>query len=182
MQVITLDTAIQPFTPTVLGEGVIAQFRTVAYVDTGWYLAAGGWLLILVVLVVGLIGALKHEGRYPAMRRVRVGILFLAAMSVLFALPVRADEMTLIVSADGPYRTIAAALADAQDGDRIEVRGGVYDAPLTIDKSVEMIGIDSPVIDGGGEVSQTFDTFVEAVSSESIIRQGANSDDDSMGD
>ena len=58
-----LSSAIQPFTPPILGEGLIAQFRTVAYVDSGWYLAASGSLLILVVLVIGLIGALRREGR-----------------------------------------------------------------------------------------------------------------------
>ncbi len=61
---------------------------------------------------------------------------------------------TLIVSPDGPYPSIEAALADAQSGDTIEVHGGTYtytDEPLYIDKSVSVIGIDNPVLDGGGE-------------------------------
>ncbi|RMG78618.1 MAG: hypothetical protein D6712_21095, partial [Chloroflexi bacterium] len=33
---------------------------------------------------------------------------------------------TLIVSPDGPYPSIEAALADAQSGDTIEVHGGTY--------------------------------------------------------
>lgn len=45
-----LSNAIKPFTPTVLGEGVIGQFKTVAYVDIGWLFAAAGSLLILVGL------------------------------------------------------------------------------------------------------------------------------------
>lgn len=46
-----LSSAIQPFTPPILGEGVIGQFKTVAYVDGGWYLALGAALLVLVALL-----------------------------------------------------------------------------------------------------------------------------------
>ncbi|HNB55043.1 MAG TPA: nitrous oxide reductase family maturation protein NosD, partial [Anaerolineales bacterium] len=54
-----------------------------------------------------------------------------------------------IVSPDGPYLTIADALADANDGDVIEVRGGTYPA-LVVEKSVTLIGVDDPIIDGSG--------------------------------
>ena len=47
-----LSSAIHPFTPPVLGEGVVGQFRTVAHVDVGWFLAAGAAVLILVALVI----------------------------------------------------------------------------------------------------------------------------------
>lgn len=53
----------------------------------------------------------------------------------------------LIVSPDGPYITVADALADAQAGDRIEVHPGVYAGPLTVDKPVALVGIDQPVYD-----------------------------------
>jgi len=45
-----LSNAVKPFTPTILGEGVIGQFRTVAYADTGLLLAAAASILILVGL------------------------------------------------------------------------------------------------------------------------------------
>ena len=61
------------------------------------------------------------------------------------------DGITWIVGANGDYPTIQAALADASPGDTIEVHGGVYDAPLVIEKSVSLIGIDNPVIDGRGD-------------------------------
>ena len=57
-----LSSAIHPFVPPVLGEGVIGQFRTVAYVDTGWYLAVGAGLLIIVGLVFRFVEARKAEG------------------------------------------------------------------------------------------------------------------------
>jgi hypothetical protein len=49
-----LSSSIKPFTPPVLGEGVIGQFRTVAYVDTGWYLIAVGSVLITAALLIKL--------------------------------------------------------------------------------------------------------------------------------
>ena len=61
----------------------------------------------------------------------------------------------LVVSPDGPYATIDAALADARDGDTLEVRGGTYRGPLVVSKSVTLQGApvngQQPVIDGGGQ-------------------------------
>ena len=45
-----LSNAIEPFTPTILGEGVIGQFRTVAYADIGLLMASAASILILVGL------------------------------------------------------------------------------------------------------------------------------------
>jgi nitrous oxidase accessory protein len=62
----------------------------------------------------------------------------------------------LIVSPSGPYTTIEAALADARDGDTVEVHGGAQAYPaLAVEKSVTLVGVDGPdgppVIDGGGQ-------------------------------
>ena len=45
-----LSNSIAPFTPTILGEGVIGQFKTVAYADIGLILASAASILILVGL------------------------------------------------------------------------------------------------------------------------------------
>jgi hypothetical protein len=45
-----LSTSIKPFVPPLLGEGVVGQFRTVAAVDRGFYLA----VFAAVLIVVGL--------------------------------------------------------------------------------------------------------------------------------
>ncbi len=45
-----LSNAVKPFTPTILGEGIIGQFRTVAYADVGLLLASGASILILLGL------------------------------------------------------------------------------------------------------------------------------------
>lgn len=49
-----LSSAIHPFTPPILGEGIIGQFKTVAAVDTGWYLAIGAAVLTLAALLIRL--------------------------------------------------------------------------------------------------------------------------------
>ena len=45
-----LSSAIHPFIPPILGEGVIGQFKTIAYVDTGWYIVVAASLLIVIAL------------------------------------------------------------------------------------------------------------------------------------
>lgn len=45
-----LSNAVDPFTPTILGEGVIGQFRTVAYADFGLLMASAASVLILIGL------------------------------------------------------------------------------------------------------------------------------------
>lgn len=59
-------------------------------------------------------------------------------------------EQTLIVSPDGDYATIEEALAVAENGDTIEVHGGTH-TRFRIDKSITLLGIDNPVVDGEGE-------------------------------
>lgn len=63
-----------------------------------------------------------------------------------------ADEgTTWVVSPNGNLTTIQAALDQAQPSDIIEVHGGIYDAPLVIEKTVTLVGLDNPVVDGKGE-------------------------------
>lgn len=56
-----LSSSIQPFTPPILGEGVIGQFRTVAYVDTGWYIIFAGSILITLALLLKLSSRVKKS-------------------------------------------------------------------------------------------------------------------------
>jgi len=59
---------------------------------------------------------------------------------------------TRVVSAQGPYVTLAEALAVAQAGDTIEVHGGVYPGPVVVSvPHLTLTGFDWPVIDGGGD-------------------------------
>jgi len=83
------------------------------------------------------------------LRLLAAGMLIaLAAAQPTLAQPLSPNRLT--VSPTGPYTTIEAALADAADGDAIEVRGGIYPT-LVVEKSVTLEGVDWPVINGGGE-------------------------------
>ncbi|MCB0196473.1 MAG: cytochrome C [Anaerolineae bacterium] len=63
-----LSNSVEPFTPTILGEGLIGQFRTVAYADFGLILATIASILILVGLYMQrraykpLVEAEEREG------------------------------------------------------------------------------------------------------------------------
>ncbi|HKZ83597.1 MAG TPA: nitrous oxide reductase family maturation protein NosD [Anaerolineae bacterium] len=71
----------------------------------------------------------------------------------------------LVVSPDGPYTTIQAALADARDGDTIEVQPGTYAGPLVVDKSLTLEGMGWPIVDGGGQ-----GTVVELTAPDVVFR------------
>ena len=78
------------------------------------------------------------------------GVLALA-LALTCLRPAAAQSDRLVVSPRGPYTSIQAALADARDGQVIEVRAGRYAGPLIVDKSVSLEGVDFPVVDGGGQ-------------------------------
>lgn len=59
-------------------------------------------------------------------------------------------DKTMRVSPDGPYRTITEAINAASPGDTISVGAGTYRERLVIEKTLRLIGVGNPVIDGGG--------------------------------
>jgi len=63
---------------------------------------------------------------------------------------IEAQSNTWIVSSDGDFDTVEEAVSSASNGDSIEVYGGTHSAIL-VDKSIKLIGISNPVIDGDGE-------------------------------
>ncbi|MBI5878215.1 MAG: nitrous oxide reductase family maturation protein NosD [Chloroflexi bacterium] len=97
------------------------------------------------------------------MRRLAAALLLIALL-VAGAQTAHA-QARLVVSAQGPYTAIQAALADARDGDTIEVRGGTYAGPVVVERRVELLGIDWPVIDGGGR-----DTVVKLAADGAMLR------------
>lgn len=56
-----LSSSIGPFTPPIIGVGVIGQFRTIAYVDTGWYLAVSATGLVLIGLTLRWLAYSKKQ-------------------------------------------------------------------------------------------------------------------------
>lgn len=74
----------------------------------------------------------------------------LASFGLGLAGMVLAAGGTLVVGPGG-LPDLATALAAAEDGDRIEVRGGIHEGPFLVEKGIELIGRDQPVLDGRGE-------------------------------
>jgi nitrous oxidase accessory protein len=56
----------------------------------------------------------------------------------------------LVVGQDGSHRSLQDALAASQPGDVIEVRGGVHQGPILVDRPVSLVGVEQPILDGGG--------------------------------
>jgi nitrous oxidase accessory protein len=85
------------------------------------------------------------------MRRVDyVQILLLVALTWLPSV-VLATSRTHLVSPQGPYTSLEAAIRQANDGDTIVVHGGHYAGPLVVSKRLIIRGQDWPVIDGRGQ-------------------------------
>lgn len=92
--------------------------------------------------------------RHSVTRWAAVAVLVVMTFAFLQHQPASAFQpgaADLTVCTDCEISTLETAIAQANDGDRIEVRGGTFPGGLTIDKAVTLIGIDGPVIDGGGK-------------------------------
>lgn len=87
---------------------------------------------------------------------------------ILLLVPVFVFTKDLKVGKNEQYTTIKSALAAAENGDRILVEKGVYkEGTIDITKSVSLIGIDRPVLDG--EFKGEIITFRDA---DKILLQG----------
>lgn len=88
----------------------------------------------------------------PTIQRTLTRVTLLLALLFLAAVvPVDAQTDGQVVTPQGTFTSLSEALAQAKDGDRIEVHGGLHDGPLVIDRPVSLVGYDWPVIDGGGQ-------------------------------
>lgn len=158
-----LSNSVKPFTPPVLGEGMVGNFKTVAAADTGWYMA----LLASIVVLVGLFfhrmaykplvdrtmvrggsarGVGNGDGQRETAKRVSgmvVGLTVLCAISAVVSTGyavMQADDFDL-----------KRAVAEAESGATIHVPAGVHAGPIEIAMPLSLIGAPGAVIDGGGD-------------------------------
>lgn len=74
------------------------------------------------------------------------------ALALLFGAMTPAAASTWTVGPAAVHKSLAAALASAAPGDTVRVLEGTYaEGTLTVDRSLTLIGIGQPVIDGGGQ-------------------------------
>ncbi|MCC6703698.1 MAG: cytochrome C [Thermomicrobiales bacterium] len=54
-----LSSSIKPFTPAIIGEGIVGQFSTTAMFGAGWFVALAG----AIVALIGMVGLLRRGRR-----------------------------------------------------------------------------------------------------------------------
>jgi nitrous oxidase accessory protein len=100
-------------------------------------------------------------------------IILAAVLSLGLAGAARGQETqsaAMPVCPDCAVTSLAEAVATAAPGATIEVRGGTYPGNLVIDQPLRLIGVDQPVIDGGGEGSLLTIRGVDAEVSGFVLR------------
>lgn len=156
-----MSSSIKPFVPTVLGEGKVGQFKTEAWISDGMTLAlvaAGTGLLFLYARWFEWYrepDQAKPVGSStpPATTTTAKPLVPVVMLLVLGGTsgPLSAAEWE--VKPAGSLKTIPDAVTAAAPGDTIHVYGGHHFGPLTVNKSVRLVGHDWPVIDGQGRGS-----------------------------
>ncbi len=76
---------------------------------------------------------------------------WLSLFFFLWVIPAAVQAATLEVKGGGSAESIQAALERAAPGDTINVYSGTYVGKIDIDKAINLIGIGTPILDGGGE-------------------------------
>ncbi len=88
-----------------------------------------------------------------------------ALLAVTMAGPLAGQ--TVVVSPQGPVRSLAEAVRQAPAGGRIVIRAGRYDTgPVVIDRTLEIVGEDRPVLRGRG------DHTILLVTADSVVIRG----------
>ena len=125
---------LKPFTPLVLGPSTLGNFHTEAMIASGALCLFGAAALLIV-------GGRLSRTPVPSAAPVRQA---LAAMFLLFVVPTLA-----LASTD----SLQARLDAAAKGSTVRVDGGVHSGPIVIRGPLHVMGINVPVIDGGGRGS-----------------------------
>ncbi len=131
-----LNRSIKPFIPTLVGEGRVGQFDSVAWFAEGFQLSVAASVCILLALV---LWGCRRPGAPVAMAALAAALCWASA----------AHAQTLTVGPGGAA-SIADALEAAAPGDTILVQGGVHRGPLVVDRAVRLLGEGQPILDGGG--------------------------------
>jgi nitrous oxidase accessory protein len=78
-------------------------------------------------------------------------VCLLSLLATILVAPAVAQTDGRIVTPQGEYDSLNEALAEARDGDRVEIYGGIHRGPIVVDRPLILVGHDWPVIDGAGQ-------------------------------
>ncbi|HSF81988.1 MAG TPA: nitrous oxide reductase family maturation protein NosD [Anaerolineales bacterium] len=87
----------------------------------------------------------------PFKRCAQFAVLLVLILSIQLSVTAQVEDRGKVITSNGEYATLAQALAAAQEGETVEVYGGVHPGPVRIDKRLRLVGHDWPVIDGRNE-------------------------------
>ena len=150
-----LSSSIKPFTPPVLGEGVIGQFRTVASGDMGLWMACGASLIVIV-------GLYFHRRAYkPLMDRAMTaeefkgnGLLKPGASIRRATAHGAALAISFVAVQSAHARDVfdlQAAINAAEPGATILVSSSQINGQIVIDRALTIVADGEVVIDGGNK-------------------------------
>jgi nitrous oxidase accessory protein len=145
-----MNRSIKPFVPTLLGTGKVGQFKTEASLGVGMYLALTASGLAAFFAAVRWFKWNRKPDVIVEGKPLPDKTLATAVAVFALFLPHGLSAATWDVRTNGPLSKIADAVAQAAEGDTIEVHGGTHWGPITIDKKVHLVGRDWPLIDGQG--------------------------------
>lgn len=143
---------LPPFVPPLVGTGKIAQFQAIATLHIGFVLAVLASLAAIASAIV--------RWRYCP-RRQLTGERLSVAVSLAVPLVAFAIQQTFastpsirVIAPTLPHpitvSTFADALKQAPNGATVIVNGGVHRGNFVVKKSLNLIGKNAPVLDGGG--------------------------------
>ena len=104
-----------------------------------------------------------------------INLLKISIPAFLLLLSHLCDAAKIEVSKSGPVYSVTEAIGQAQDGDTIIIRGGTYkEGNILIQKSIALIGVGNPVIDGEG-INEIFSIEANNVLVKNITFKNINS-------
>jgi nitrous oxidase accessory protein len=125
---------LKPFTPLVLGSSTMGNFHSSAMVSAGLLCLLGA---AAVLFLGGRLGS-----RFEAQVR-EAGASRAAALAAALG-------MIVIAPLDASSESIQARIDAARPGTTVVIDGGVHRGSLTIRGPLTVVGVNRPVIDGGG--------------------------------
>ena len=134
------------YQPPLIGSKQLANFTASSWPGPGGVALGLAFLTGAAALLLSRRAARAARAARPAL----VAVALLAAALPAGALP--AGAQTIVVSPDGPLRSVGEAVRRARPGARIVVRQGVYREPtIVVDRPLVLVGEGEAVLDGEGE-------------------------------
>ncbi len=140
-----LSSSVKPFIPPLFGTGKIAQFHAMAQFDTGFFLTVAASVLILITLILRLI---PRQSRCIKIAGIIFFILTFPFIPNVFA-------KTIIVDSSS-NQNLQKTIDQAESGDTLDVKPGIYAGPIHVKKSIHLIGETLPIIDAQGKGSGVY--------------------------